>query len=132
MPLRRDTQGELQVLLLTSRETRRWVLPKGWPKKGLKPHELAAREAYEEAGIEGEVTPEAIGSYRYAKRLPGGKSVTCDVLVFPLAMQRQLPDWPERKERELRWCTPAEAALLVEEGSLVTLLLDLDALEQQP
>ena len=112
-------------MLITSRETRRWVIPKGNPEKGLKPHALAAKEAYEEAGLVGEVGTRPVGSYRYAKRLGARKCVPCEVDVFPLAVERQLDDWPERGQRETRWFTPDEAALLVEEGGLVELLLSL-------
>jgi 8-oxo-dGTP pyrophosphatase MutT (NUDIX family) len=121
--------GQRLVMLVTSRETRRWVLPKGWPEKKLGPHELAAKEAFEEAGLEGEIGREPIGSYRYAKRRWNGRTVQCEVDVFPLAVERQLEDWPERAERETEWFTPAEAALLVDESGLVALLLDLAAAE---
>lgn len=127
LPLRRDEDGQLLVALVTSRETRRWIIPKGWPEKGLQPHELAAKEAFEEAGLVGEVAREPIGSFRYEKRLNGRRSVPVDVDVFPLVVEQQAERWPERKQREVRWCTPAEAALLVEEGRLVTLLLELAA-----
>ena len=116
-------------MLVTSRETRRWVIPKGNPEKGLEPHELAAKEAYEEAGLVGEVSPEPVGRYRYLKRLRGEKSVPIEVTVFPLAVERQLDDWPEKGQRETRWFTPAEAATLVEEGGLVAMLLELAAEE---
>jgi 8-oxo-dGTP pyrophosphatase MutT (NUDIX family) len=121
--------GQRVVMLVTSRETRRWVLPKGWPEKRLAPHELAAKEAFEEAGLEGEIGRESVGSYRYAKRRWNGRTVQCEVEVFPLAVARQLEDWPERKERETGWFTPSEAATLVEESGLVALLLDLAAVD---
>lgn len=119
-------------MLVTSRETRRWVIPKGWAEKGVEPHVLAAKEAFEEAGLVGEIGRKPIGSYRYLKQFRGKKatkSVPCEVVVFPLAVSRQLEDWPERGQRETRWFTPAEAAMLVEEGGLVTLLLGLAAPE---
>lgn len=119
-------------MLVTSRETRRWVIPKGWAEKGVEPHALAAKEAFEEAGLVGEIGRKPIGSYRYLKHFRGKKatrSVPCEVVVFPLAVSRQLEDWPERGQRETRWFTPAEAAMLVEEGGLVTLLLGLAAPE---
>jgi 8-oxo-dGTP pyrophosphatase MutT (NUDIX family) len=115
--------GQLHVLLITSRETRRWVIPKGWPEKGYSPPELAAREAYEEAGIVGRVAPVPLGSYRYAKRLTAKKAVPCVVEVYLLEVERELDDWPERRQRERRWLPPAEAAPLVEEAGLADLLL---------
>jgi 8-oxo-dGTP pyrophosphatase MutT (NUDIX family) len=117
-------------MLVTSRETRRWVIPKGNPEKGLAPHALAAKEAYEEAGLVGELAPEPVGRYRYLKRLRGEKSVPIEVKVFPFAAEQQLADWPERGQRETRWFPPAEAAMLVGEGGLVELLLQLAAEEE--
>jgi 8-oxo-dGTP pyrophosphatase MutT (NUDIX family) len=119
-------------MLVTSRETRRWILPKGWAEKGLAPHALAAKEAFEEAGLQGEIGAEPIGRYRYAKQLRGKKrtrTLACEVQVFPLVVARQLEDWPEKQQRATRWCTPEEAATLVEEGGLVALLLNLAALD---
>jgi 8-oxo-dGTP pyrophosphatase MutT (NUDIX family) len=115
--------------LVTSRETRRWVLPKGWAEKRLTGPELAAKEAFEEAGLVGEVAPDPVGSYAYLKRLPGGRALACDVDVFPMRVERLLDDWPERRQRERRWFTFAEAAMAVEEGGLVALLLRLAAPE---
>src|ERR1043165_1697869 len=92
--------GETMVMLVTSRETRRWVLPKGWAEPELAPHEAAAKEAFEEAGLVGEVEPEPVGHYSYEKHLRGGRSVPCEVGVFPLWVERQLEDWPERGQRE--------------------------------
>lgn len=112
-------------MLVTSRETRRWVLPKGWIEKGVPPHEQAAREAYEEAGLVGEVSPEPIGSYTYEKRLPGSRLLPCEVDVYPLRVERQLKSWPEKRQRRTAWFTLAQAAVAVEEGSLALLLLGL-------
>ena len=117
--------GELRILLVTSRETRRWVLPKGWREKRLAPHRLAAKEAFEEAGVVGEVQRRPIGRYDYLKRGPRARVTPCCVRVFPLRVERLLDDWPERRQRQRRWFSPAEAALAVEEGGLVTLLLGL-------
>ena len=117
--------GEVKVMLVTSRETRRWVIPKGWAETDLAPHELAAKEAYEEAGLIGNVDPKLIGYYRYSKRLRNGRSRPCKVGVFRLWVVQQLEDWPEREQRETRWFTPAQAAMKVDEGGLIKLLLDL-------
>jgi 8-oxo-dGTP pyrophosphatase MutT (NUDIX family) len=118
-------KGELRVLLVTSRETCRWVLPKGWMEKRLAPHALAAKEALEEAGVLGEVERRPIGRYDYGKRGPRGRVTPCSVRVFPLRVERLLDDWPERRQRQRRWFSPAEAAMAVEEGGLVALLLQL-------
>jgi 8-oxo-dGTP pyrophosphatase MutT (NUDIX family) len=128
LPLSVGEDGQRRVLLLTSRETRRWVIPKGWAEKGVPPHALAAKEAYEEAGLKGEIGHEPLGTYRYAKllrRRKTARTVECEVTVFPLSVSRQLAKWPEKGQRETRWFTAAEAATLVEEDGLVRLLLDL-------
>ena len=111
------------------RDTGRWVLPKGWAEKGLMGSELAAKEAYEEAGIVGEAAPEPVGSYRYLKQLAKGRALECEVTVFPLWVDRLLEDWPERGQRMRRWFTLAQAALEVREGELAMLLLRLAAPE---
>lgn len=119
--------GEVRVLLVTSRETRRWVLPKGWTEKGLSGHALAAKEAYEEAGVVGQASPDPVGQYGYLKRLSKGRSVECDVLVFPVRVERLLDDWPERGQRTRQWFTLAQAAMAVDEGDLAILLTRLAA-----
>jgi 8-oxo-dGTP pyrophosphatase MutT (NUDIX family) len=118
-------EGATMVVLVTSRETGRWVLPKGWAEKRLTGPELAAKEAFEEAGLVGKVAGEPVGSYSYRKRLPDGSTVACGVDVFPMRVERLLDDWPERRQRQREWFTLAQAAMAVEEGDLVTLLLRL-------
>src|SRR4051812_16166662 len=102
--------GEFSVLLVTSRETHRWILPKGWPEKGLTPAATAAKEAYEEAGLMGKVDGTPYGHFRYDKKLRTGELVPCEVDVFLMRVDRELEDWPERGQRERRWVSPAEAA----------------------
>jgi 8-oxo-dGTP pyrophosphatase MutT (NUDIX family) len=114
--------GELQVLLVTSRETGRWVLPKGWPMIGKTPHGTARREARAEAGIVGRVERSPIGSFHYEKRLADGERLTCEVHVFPLAVERQRKRWPEQSQRTLAWVTPEDAARMVNEPGLAALL----------
>jgi len=118
----RDRNG-LEVLLLTSRETRRWIIPKGWPMMGKTPHAAAAREAKEEAGVVGRVSKKVIGSFDYVKRLKNGAPLQCTVDVFPLKVSKQLTHWPEQGQRTAHWCAPEEAAELVEEPELSALIL---------
>ena len=125
LPYRRVGR-RVEVLLITSRETKRWVIPKGWPIKGLKPHEAAAREALEEAGVTGRAKKAPIGSYRYFKRCEGHFDY-CRVDVFLLRVEKQLKTWREKGQRESRWFTFDEAADLVQEPGLVALLRDLAA-----
>jgi 8-oxo-dGTP pyrophosphatase MutT (NUDIX family) len=120
LPYRGDE--DVQVLLLTSRDTGRWVLPKGWPMRGRKPHAAARREALEEAGVEGRVGKHPIGSFHYQKHLAGGASETCKVVVYPLAVERQRRRWPEQDQRTVGWFTPQEAAMVVQEPELAALL----------
>jgi predicted phosphate transport protein (TIGR00153 family) len=110
------------VLLVTSKETKRWVLPKGNKIKGLSRHAAAAREAEEEAGVRGAVCPTPLGTYRYRKRLSSGAALLVDVDVFPFAVTEEMADWPEASERTRRWCSLAEAMAAVDEPDLTDLL----------
>ena len=118
-------EGKLQVLLITSRDTGRWIVPKGWAEKNIMPWDMAAREAYEEAGVVGVIDQEPAATYHYDKRLSAKKSVACIVDVYLLEVEQELDDWPEKAQRERRWMTPAQAAYLISEGGLVELLLQL-------
>ena len=120
LPFRMDPQ--LEILLLTSRETRRWVIPKGWPMKGLKPRQSAAREALEEAGVTGKTGNKALGSYSYMKLLKSGRTVPCMVKVFALQVREQLETWREQDQRELQWFTPEAAAEAVQEPELAAII----------
>jgi 8-oxo-dGTP pyrophosphatase MutT (NUDIX family) len=115
----------LRVVLVTSRETRRWVVPKGWIEPREPPHLSAAREAFEEAGIEGEADPDPLGLYAYPKRLSDGTARPTEVLVFRFRVARLLRDWPERGERTRRLFAPDAAAALVAEPGLAELLRSL-------
>jgi 8-oxo-dGTP pyrophosphatase MutT (NUDIX family) len=121
LPFRVSEAGDLQVLLVTSRETQRWLIPKGWPMKGKKPHEAAAREALEEAGVEGEISSKPLGRYSYWKRKSKHFQL-CQVDVYRLAVQRQLASWREQGQREARWFGVSEAADRVLEPALADLI----------
>ena len=114
--------GVPQILLLTSRETRRWVLPKGWPKSGLSAAQTAAEEAWEEAGVQLEHPGHHVGRYTYRKRLKGGVPVETEVDVFAFRTLSIEDEFPERDERERLWTSPQEAARLVDEDDLSRLL----------
>jgi len=119
----RMTDGTLEVLLLTSRGTGRWVVPKGWPHDEFSSAHSAAQEAYEEAGIRGAVTREPIGSYRYDKTRDEGGSVECVVYVHALEVIEQLDEWPEKGQRDLQWFPRLSAAEKVAEPELRELIL---------
>ncbi|WCT75438.1 DUF47 family protein [Sphingomonas naphthae] len=122
LPYRIEEDGSFRVMLITSRETKRWVIPKGNLIRGLPRHRAAGQEAWEEAGLTGVICPSSIGTYSYAKRRRSGAVRTADVDVFPLAVMGQDDDWPERLEREARWFTLSEAAGLVQEPGLKALI----------
>ena len=111
-----------EILLITSRETRRWVIPKGWPMSGKSPTESAAQEAYEEAGIRGQIAVQAMGHYGYSKRLRGGAKKRFRVDVFAMEVTEILDLWPEAHERARQWLSPQEAVALVEEPELGALI----------
>lgn len=122
LPWRRLPDGTVRVLLITSRETRRWVIPKGWPMPGLAPGKAAEREAYEEAGVVGDALTEPLGEYGYGKRLRGGRVQEVKVLVFAMEILVEQLAFPEQGQRDKLWVTPAEAADLVDEPELSALI----------
>lgn len=124
LPLRQAADGSIEILLVTSRETQRWVVPKGWPVKSMKDHDAAAREAYEEAGVVGKVEKKSSGSYTYWKRLPDHFTL-CDVKLYKLMVERQLATWPEQGQRRQQWFKPADAADLVDEPELRSVIREL-------
>ncbi len=128
LPLTVGEDGVTRVLLVTSRETKRWVIPKGWPMKGLKPHEAAAQEALEEAGVIGQAKKKPIGCYFYFKRREAHFDL-CRVDVYHLIVKKQRKSWREKGQREARWFTLDEAAELVQEPGLVALLLNVAKME---
>ena len=126
LPYRVDEGGKLEILLITSRERRRWVIPKGNPIPSFLNYETAAREAFEEAGIEGGISVEPIGAYRYGKRRRSGEEVPALVTLYPMRVTRHARRWPERGQRELRWFTPEDAADAVEEPELKVIIMSLN------
>ncbi len=131
LPVRRDKNGALRVLLVTSRETRRLVIPKGWPWPGIRDYKAAAEEAREEAGIRGRISKKPVGSYTYDKRRPAD-SVSVRVKVFLLEVEEEMEDWPESKERERVWFTAVKAAAAVDEPELAELILEIAATTRPP
>jgi 8-oxo-dGTP pyrophosphatase MutT (NUDIX family) len=119
LPYRLADDSSLEVLLVTTRRTRRWIIPKGWPIRGLTPPKSAAREAFEEAGVRGKIGAKAIGRFTYDKLIDeAGVSATCEVKVFPLLVKSQSEVWPESEQRVARWAEPGEAAAMIKETNL--------------
>ncbi|NIZ13378.1 NUDIX hydrolase [Phaeobacter sp. HF9A] len=119
----RQSDSGREVLLITSRDTGRWVLPKGWPMEGKTCAESAAQEAWEEAGVRnGRLDERAIGRYEYDKRLDNGAVEPLETLVYRLEVAELLDDFPEAHERTRSWVSPSVAATLVDEPQLRDLL----------
>ncbi len=119
-------EGQLEVLLITSRDTGRWVIPKGWPIKGKTPAESAAQEAFEEAGVRGTLSPASLGIYGYDKALCRDKGaerhIACAVGVFALRVDSLAEDFPEQRQRRRKWFAAEKAGRKVHEPELCTLL----------
>ena len=114
----RDTRHGIEIMLITSRDTGRWVLPKGWPEAKEPLCEAAAREAGEEAGLRGTISHFEAGRYFYAKALSSGEEVPCEVLVFPLRVDRIADRWKEKRSRTRKWASCTEAVRMVNEPDL--------------
>lgn len=118
----RQGKKGVEVLLVTSLTTRRWIVPKGWPMEGKSLAEAALQEAWEEAGVHGTVTEAPIGDYGYQKTVKGGLPVQCRCSVYRIAVDDLAEAWPEQGRRKRRWMRPAEAAQAVEEDGLRELI----------
>lgn len=125
LPLRRAPSGEREILLVTTRTTRRWVVPKGWRMKGKKGHEAAAIEAREEAGVVGKVRKKPVGRYLYWKRMED-YFLLCKVTLYLLKAERRLENWAENSQRQSHWFSLNDAADLVEEPGLKAAIRSLE------
>jgi 8-oxo-dGTP pyrophosphatase MutT (NUDIX family) len=123
LPYRIGPDGDIEVMLVTSRRKGRFILPKGWKMKGKTKPAAAAQEAKEEAGVIGAPPESSIGRYRYQKRL-GSVKAAIFVTIFPICVQRQLSKWPEQRERKRVWVKPSKAVTLIDEPGLAGLVAD--------
>lgn len=121
IPFRLTSHGDIEVMLVTSRTTRRFIVPKGWPMKGKSGRKAATIEAQEEAGVLGKTLKQPAGTYSYWKRL-ANRFVRVDVIVYLLEVSEELADWQEAKRRQRAWLAPADAAMLIDEPDLSTLV----------
>jgi 8-oxo-dGTP pyrophosphatase MutT (NUDIX family) len=119
----RWADDHLEILLITTLSTKRWVVPKGWPLEGRSPCECAAQEALEEAGVVGTTAPRPVGSFSYLKRRKTGETISCRVAVFALEVERQRRTWPEKAMREICWCSVDEALARVSDPGLKRLIV---------
>jgi 8-oxo-dGTP pyrophosphatase MutT (NUDIX family) len=126
LPLRRTKGGAVEILLVTSRTTGRWIIPKGWPSKRIKDSKAAAREARQEAGVKGKIKPKAIGTYRYVKPELGEAPI--DVAVYLLPVRKEAKRWREKHERRRAWFNVLEAANRITEPELASLISALEKL----
>ena len=129
VPYRASGSGGVEVMLVTSRETKRFIVPKGWPMKGKSGRKAAVIEAMEEAGVVGKALTPPAGSYFYWKRL-SNRFVRVKVVVYLLEVTEELADWREQNSRQRAWLSPAEAALLIDEPELSTLVRGLTVSEE--
>lgn len=118
----RMRKGKPEILLVTSRRTRRWIIPKGWPQDGARPSASAAQEAYEEAGVEGRAYDISLGLYHYTKTDVSGRDLPCVAMVYPLRVKVLHDSYRERHQRKRKWFRPAEAARRVSEPELAHIL----------
>lgn len=127
IPYRRGKDG-IAFLLITSRRSGRWIFPKGGRIAWLSPRSCAAQEAYEEAGVEGRIGREPVGTYRGVKQRPAGDAVI-EVEMYPLEVELELDDWPEKGQRRRRWASLEDACILLSEPELVAMVRALAAAE---
>ena len=122
----RVNDGKIQVLLISSRRTKRWILPKGWPENGMTPGESAANEAMEEAGVTGTLNERPIGVYCYEKNVVNGENYPCIVTIYALKVNKTWADYPEKYERRRKWFGHKGAAKRVLEPDLALLIKSFD------
>lgn len=132
LPWRRNEGGKMEVLLITSRTLGRWIIPKGQPMADKTLAEAAAIEAFEEAGVEGEMSPDPLGTFEHEKSHWLISPVRYRIVVHPLAVRRELAGWPEKSQRRRRWHLPEEAASIVNSDQLAGLLRRFGADDQNP
>ncbi|WP_380057169.1 NUDIX hydrolase [Falsihalocynthiibacter sp. SS001] len=120
----RIVNGKVQILLVTSRRSRNWIVPKGWPMDGKTPAQAAEIEAWEEAGVRGKIRENCVGLYSYSKDKGKIGSFLCVVSLFALHVQHVEQKFPEHKERKRKWVSRKKAAKMVSEPALGALLRD--------
>lgn len=118
----RIRKGKPQILLITSRGTQQWIIPKGWPMEGLKPHKAAAQEAWEEAGIIGTISKQSLGQYRYRKTRGPKRGQKVDVMIFALEIEKLAKRYPEEGQRRRKWMSPKKAAKHIQNPELAEIV----------
>lgn len=122
----RVKKGKVQVLLITSRGSKRWIVPKGWPMEGKTPAESAGVEAWEEAGVHGKPKQTPLGVYSYAKEIGEDDGFACIAMLYPVKVKSLAKKYPEKDQRRRRWMSRKKAASKVAEPELRRMILDFD------
>lgn len=123
LPWRLSSKKKIEVLLVTSRRSGRWTIPKGWPMRGKSLAEAAAREAFEEAGVTGPIDPDPIGKVNYVKNLLAIGELEISIFVYRMRVDEELRKWPELGQRKRRWFSAKGAAKRVDSPELSDLIL---------
>ncbi len=127
----RIKKGKVQILMITSRRSKRWIVPKGWPMEGKTPYDSAAQEAWEEAGVTGKAKPECLGVYTYAK-VQAVDDLPCLAMLYAVKVKALAKRYPESKERKRRWMSRKQAARRVAEPELARMIRDFDPRPKRP
>ncbi|WP_299688160.1 NUDIX hydrolase [uncultured Tateyamaria sp.] len=122
----RVKNDKVQVLLVTSRGTGRWIVPKGWPINNMTPYESAAQEAWEEAGVVGRPDPRPLGLFSYTKITDDDTDLPCVAMVYAVRVISLEADFPEAGQRKRKWVSRKKAAAMVGEPELARILRDFD------
>lgn len=122
----RVKQGKVEVLLITSRRSGRWIVPKGWPMDSMTPSEAAMQEAWEEAGVIGKQKHQCLGLFSYNKFVDGEDDLPCVAMLYPVKVKSLAGDFPEKGQRRRKWFSAKKAAKLVNEPELSRMLRDFD------
>jgi 8-oxo-dGTP pyrophosphatase MutT (NUDIX family) len=126
LPWRRRANGAVEILLVTSRGTGRWILPKGWPMRDRSPARAAAQEAFEEAGVRGRIDESEAGRFVHLKTRLGRAPLPCLIVVHRLAVDEEFDSWPEQGQRLRQWFALTDAAQVVESRELAEIIIGLE------
>jgi 8-oxo-dGTP pyrophosphatase MutT (NUDIX family) len=121
LPLRKAPKNTIEILLVSSRDTGRWVIPKGWPSKRMTDSAAAAREARQEAGVTGKIAKEPYGNYRYRK-IEKENVRLIEVAVYLLWVKKEKKQWKEKAQRNRVWFDVETASRKVREPRLRALI----------
>ncbi|WP_254448943.1 NUDIX hydrolase [Thalassococcus sp. S3] len=122
----RFSNNRTEVLLITTRRTGRWILPKGWPMDGMTPAASALQEAWEEAGVVGKGYDRCLGLFSYNKILDQTQTLPCVAMVYPVKVKSLAPRYPEFGQRRRKWFGLKKASQRVMEPELARIIRDFD------